>query len=229
MNIRRLIRTVSVSAAATACAGLGALAFAGTAGAVTSYPNAIQPQSPFTPGTPFDSGQQVDVVVPANSILTSGANVYLLECAAPNGVLPTSTTQCDGNTGYAGGTITVESNGAVDLTSDTPLGNLYPIYALPDKPTLGESSPAGATCGVGAADECVLYIGQGGGGDTGMAQPHVFSQVFQVKSDATDSGTASPGDGTPEFPLAVGLPLAAVGIFGGTVLMRRRRAAARAA
>lgn len=229
MKIRRLIKTVSVSAAATACAGIGALAFAGSAGAATSYPNAIVPQTGFTPGTPFDSGQQVDVVVPANSILTPNANIYLLECAAPNGVLPTSTTQCDGNTGYAGGTISVESNGAVDLANDTPFGNLYPIYALPDKHKLGESSPAGATCGLGAANECVLYIGQGGGGDTGMALPHVFSQVFQVNLDPTDSGTANPGDGTPEFPLAVGLPLAAVGIFGGTVLMRRRRAAARAA
>jgi hypothetical protein len=167
--------------------------------------------------------------VPANSILTSGANIYILECAAPNGVLPVSTTQCDGNTGYAGGTISVEANGAVDLQNDTPLGNLYPIFALPDKVSLGENSPAGATCGVGGANECVLYIGQGGGGDTGMAQPHVFSQVFQVKTDATDSGTANPGDGTPELPLALGLPLAAGGIFGGTILFRRRRAAARPA
>ena len=50
---------------------------------------------------------------------------------------------------------------------------------------------------------CVLYIGQSG---TGFA-PHVFSQVFQVDpKDATDSG-ANPGDGPPEVPLAVGLPL----------------------
>ena len=157
--------------------------------------SAIVPQSPFSPG-PFDSGQKIDVSIPANSVLTPGATIFLLECAAPNGVFPVSTTSCDGNTGYAGGTITVESNGSVDLINDTPLGNLYPIYALPDKPKLGENSSAGATCGLGASNECVLYIGQGGGSDTGMAQPHFFSAPFQVRSDATDSGTINPGDGS---------------------------------
>ena len=31
--------------------------------------------------------------------------------------------------------------------------------------------------------------------------------------------------GTPEVPLAIGLPLAAAGLIGGSVLIRRRRAA----
>lgn len=164
--------------------------------------NAIVPQSPFSPG-PFDSGQKIDVSIPPNSVLTAGATIFLLECAAPNGVFPVSTTSCDGNTGYAGGTITVESNGSVDLVNDTPLGSLYPIYALPDKPTLGENSSAGATCGLGVTNECVLYIGQGGGSDTGMAQPHFFSAPFQVRSDATDSGTVNPGDGTASVAASV--------------------------
>ncbi len=48
----------------------------------------------------------------------------------------------------------------------------------------------------------MLYIGQGGGGDTGMSAPHVFSQAFQVHTDSTDSGSLSPGDGTfgPDAP-----------------------------
>ena len=44
----------------------------------------------------------------------------------------------------------------------------------------------------------MLYIGEGGGGDTGFSQPHFFSQAFQVHPDPTDSGTLNPGDGT--FP-----------------------------
>ena len=44
----------------------------------------------------------------------------------------------------------------------------------------------------------MLYIGQGGGSDTGFSQPFYFSQPFQVHSDTTDSGTVNPGDGT--FP-----------------------------
>ncbi len=222
MTIRRVAKTVATSVAAVACAGAGALAFAGTAGAATEIPNALQPVSgTFTAGTPFDSGQQVDVVVPANSVLTAGSTIYLLECAAPGGVLPTSTTECDGDTGYAGGTIKAGTGGSVDLKTDTPSHELYPIYALPDNYSLGETSSNGAVCDLG--DECVVYIGEGGGGDVGMAQPHVFSTPFVVSPDPTDSGTIDPGDGTPEVPLAIGLPLLAAGIFGGTVVVRRRR------
>ncbi len=46
--------------------------------------------------------------------------------------------------------------------------------------------------------------------------------------DAAELGS-NPGDGTPEVPLAVGLPLAAAGLVGGTVLFRRRKAARAAA
>ena len=40
---------------------------------------------------------------------------------------------------------------------------------------------------------------------------------------------ANPGDGTPEVPMAIILPLSAMGLLGATVLFRRRRNAARAA
>ena len=40
--------------------------------------------------------------------------------------------------------------------------------------------------------------------------------------DGSDAG-ANPGDGTPEVPLAIGLPLAALGVFGGWSLRNRRR------
>jgi hypothetical protein len=225
MSVRRVTKTVVTSTAAVAMAGLGALAFTGTAGAAaTQISNAIVPQSPFTAGLPFDSGQLVDVAI-TGGYLPADSDVSIFECAAPNGVLPTSTTQCDGNSGYKGGTITTEGDGSFDLTSDTAFGTLYTMYALPDFHDLGETGASAAHCGLGAANECVLYIGTGGGSDVGMALPHVFSQVFNVGPDATDSGTVNPGDGTPEVPLAVGLPLLAGGIFGGTVLIRRRRAA----
>lgn len=223
MSVRRVTKTVVTSTAAVAMAGLGALAFSGNAGAATpQISNAIVPQSPFTPGLPFDSGQLVDVAIPGG-YLPASVGVTIFECAAPNGVLPTSTTQCDGLTGYKGGTITTEGDGSFDLENDTPFGTLYTMYALPDYHDLGETGSNSANCGLGAAHECVLYIGTGGGSDVGMALPHVFSQAYNVAPDATDSGTVNPGDGTPEVPLAVGLPLLAGGILGGTVLIRRRR------
>jgi Putative Ig domain/Neocarzinostatin family len=157
--------------------------------------NALQAQTPFSPGT-LDSGQPVDVVVPANSILTPGATIFVLECSAPGGVDPTTINSCDGNTGYAGGTISVNGDGSIDvINTSTSSGLPYIIYALPDSITLAEGS-SGPKCGLGSANECVLYIGQGGGSDTGLSQPHFFSQAFQVHPDPTDSGKLNPGDGT---------------------------------
>ncbi len=161
-----------------------------------NLPGSAAAQSPFTAGT-FDSGQPIDVVVPPNPVFAPGHNIYVLECAAPKGVDPTSTSVCDGNTGYQGGTITVQSDGSVDvINTSTAFGDPYNVYALPDGPTLGESPAATPKCGLGSANECVLYIGEGGGGDTGLTLPHFFSQPFQVHPDATDSGTLNPGDGT---------------------------------
>ena len=93
----------------------------------------------------------------------------------------------------------------------------YPIFALPDA-LLGEFGGA-PVCDL--TDECVLYIGT----DQELASaPHIYSAGFFVDpGDGTDSG-ANPGDGLPEVPIAVGLPLAAAGLFGGTILFRRRKA-----
>ena len=192
------------------CAAIGIGIGFGLAGAAaTQITTAIVPQQPYSPG-PFDSGQQVDVTVPGG-YLPANSDVTIFECAAPNGILPTSTTQCDGLTGYQGGTITTEADGSFDLAgSDTPLGELYTVYALPDYVKLGETGANSANCGLGVTKECVLYIGTGGGSDVGMALPHVFSQVFQVRSDATDSGTVSPGDGTAAVTTSVSSTLSTV-------------------
>ena len=191
----------ATAAAAVLIASVGiALAFASSAGAATTISNAIQPIAPFSVGT-FDSGQPVNVVISASAGsaagFTPGHQIFILECAAPGAVDPTSTTECDGNTGYGGGTITVNADDSLDVVNSSSASGLpYTMFALPDDIDLGESVPAGATCGLGSPNDCVLYIGEGGGSDTGMAQPHVFSQVFQVHPDSTDSGAQNPGTGT---------------------------------
>src|ERR1700683_952236 len=118
MSAGRSVKAFAVLAAGLSCV-LGSLVFAVPAGAGTgvgssgnTITNAAQAQSPFTPGT-FDSGQPIDVVVPANSVFNPGASIFILECAAPGGVNPTTSGECDGNTGYQGGTITVQPDGSV--------------------------------------------------------------------------------------------------------------------
>ena len=197
---RRAARAAVVVSAALAC-GVASLALAGTADAAgpangSTISDAAQAQAPFTAGT-FDSGQPIDVVVPANSSLVPNQKVFILECAAPGGVDPTTINSCDGNTAYAGGTITANSDGSVDvINSSSSSGFPYTIYALPDLVTFSEPASGSPKCGLGSANECVLYIGQGGGSDTGLSAPHFFSQAFQVHPDATDSGASNPGDGT---------------------------------
>ena len=76
-----------------------------------------------------------------------GTNVVLVECEAPNGVLPTKTSECDpGNTQSADSIIANPSGGFT--YSD------YQLYALPD--TGGELGPSTITCGDSVATECVV-------------------------------------------------------------------------
>jgi hypothetical protein len=186
-------------------AGVAPVVLMGTAHAVTgtgasgnTIPNAAQAQATFTPNTPFDSGQPIDVLIPANTVLTPGAQISIFECAAPNGVNPSNAASCDHNTGYVSGNITVQPDGSVDVINTSTNSRLpYVVHALPDVPTLGVSPNGSPQCGLGVANECVLYIGQGGSSDIGLSAPHFFSQPFQVHPDATDSGTQNPGDGAP--------------------------------
>lgn len=228
MSVRHVARRVVVSIAATAAAGAFAtLAFAlpnaVPAGATTACSasgdqclTAAQPQSGFTAGTPFSSGQNINVVIPANSAFASPDNtsaINILECAAPNGVIPTQTTACDGNT-IQGPTVTANADGSFTLTG-------YTVYALPDSVSLGEG-PGGVTCGNTLATECILYIGNN---QNNFTAPHLWSQPFLISANGTDNG-ANPGDGTPEVPYAVLLPMSAMGLLGATVLIRRRRSKA---
>jgi len=218
MSIRRITRAFATGVGVTACAGMLTLGLAGVAGAdagvtlTAPSPNPPSGQT-VTPSTPFSSGQTITISVPLSVLqgvgITVGSSLAIEECGAPGGVDPsTPVANCDGNTHQAG-TVLVKSTG-LTFTG-------YPIFALPDA-NLGEygGSPV---CDLN--DECVLYIGEN---QNLASAPHIYSAGFFVNpGDGSDDG-ASPGDGLPEVPLAVGLPLAAAGIFGGTVLFRRRKA-----
>jgi len=174
---------------------------------------------------PLASGQGINVVVPANDLLDQTTAVNILECAAPNGVLPTLPDECDGNT-IQGPSVFPDEDGSINFQQAT--GTLYPVYALPDFVSLNEGAGSAVTCGDTAATECVLYIGDD---QSDFTQPHVFSQPFNVLADKGDLGTnpgdgslGIPGTGTPEVPLALTLPVVALVLLGGTVMVRRRRA-----
>ncbi len=237
MFIRQAARRVAVTLAAVSAAGAFSLAtLTSPAGATTPSEGASGPYavavSPFTAGDAYSSGQQINVVVPANSLFVSTTNVNIVECAAPNGVLPTLPNECDGNT-IQGPTILPNSDGSINL--QTQGYGLYQVFALPDSISLGESPSSAVTCGDTAATECVLYIGENQGDFTA---PHVFSQPFFIAANSDDKGDF-PGDGssstiapppqTPEVPLAIILPVAAMGLLGGTVLVRRRRTLSKSA
>ena len=224
MSFRHVARRVAASVAATSAVGVAVIAFTAPAGAAsnsgTVVPNAAVPQgTSYTPGQPFDSGQQVNVVVPAlpadptnptgPPLFPFGTGIKIVECAAPNGVAPTQTSACDGNTDET--TVVTSQDGSFTK-------NGYFVYALPDSISLQESG--GPACGNTSATECILYIGADQGDFT---KPHVWSQPFFVNPNQDDAGS-NPGDGTPEVPIAIILPLAAMGLLGGTVLIRRRRA-----
>ena len=76
----------------------------------------------------------------------------------------------------------------------------FNVYALPSL-ALGETASNPTVCG-SSAQPCILYIGQD---QTNPSLPHVWSQAFSVvKTDASESGTVNPGDGT--IPSAASVP-----------------------
>jgi hypothetical protein len=172
--------------AAVITLGLGAGAGATPASGDT-VPDSAQCAETCTTGIPFDSGQIINVVVPANSAFAAPNNtlgINIVECAAPGGVVPTQTSSCDGNTlqNFVG----VNADGSFTY-------NDYTVYALPDSTSLGETTSNPVTCGNTAATECVLYIGNN---QNDFTQPHVWSQPFFANTDPTDSGMVDPGDGS---------------------------------
>lgn len=233
MSIRQAARRAAAVLGAVSAAGafsiavLGAPAGAATPTSGSSVPNSAVPVGTVTAGAPFSSGQQINIVVPASSVFSPTANLNIEECAAPNGVIPTLPSACDGNT-IQGPSLKTNSDGSINFQTETH--SLYTIYALPDVQQLGESPGGNPACGDTAATECILYIGQD---QNDFTQPHVWSQPFFILQNTNDPGDngSLPGDGTgtqppvatPEVPLAILLPGAALALLAGTVVIRRRR------
>jgi hypothetical protein len=164
-----------------------------------SVPDSAVPVGTFTAGQPFSSGQLINVVVPTNSLFVANTNVNILECSAPNGVIPISPNACDGDT-IQGPSVAPNADGSINYQSAT--SSLYPVFFTPDS-AIGDtaSSPA---CGNTAATECILFIGDNQGDFT---QPHVWSQPFFVTPTPGDTGT-DPGDGSA--PVAPTVPSASL-------------------
>jgi hypothetical protein len=241
MSIRRVVKTVAATGAATLCGAALVLTLgSGVAGAssLTNGTTTLSTIGTVTTGSPYSSGQQIDVTVTANSTMsasnlaaagvpgctgsgstaTCSGNWYVEECTDPvGGSLPTTNAGCEAGTdNYSQGK---SSDGSLTLTGV----NAYTVYDLPDSGTLGPPTMTG-TCDV-SPNTCVLGIfATNPQSANGFAYPHIFSAAFQMKQspDGLDDG-ASPGDGTPEVPLAIGLPLAAMAIFAGLTIRHRRR------
>jgi hypothetical protein len=223
MNLKRLVpRAASMLLLAFPVALLAS----GVANAdLTNSGGTVTLQGPGgTAGTPYSSGQTITVNLEANSAFSAAsgaAGPYIVEeCQAPNGVLPTTPTDnCDHNT--VGAEI-------VSTNSDGSLADYsYTVYALPDIPIFSETAgPGQPNCGT-APNYCVLYIGSPFGGATSFPTAHLFSAPFQISANSDDGGE-NPGDGTPESPLPILMPLLGVAVLGGgfTIFARRRRHAA---
>ncbi len=210
-----------------------ALVLSGTANAntLTSGPVALSTIGTVTTGTPYSSGQQINVVVSPNSTLslsnletnygfTGEPSMKAEECDDPGGTtagLPTTpTNNCDSETLLS--TTAVNADGSFQFSSTNTTPNPYTVYWLPDNATFGEPSDNLPTCGT-APNYCVLYLGPA---QTDFADPHLFSAPFLITNNGDDGGE-DPGDGTPEAPLAIGLPLLGLAVGGSTLYLRRRR------
>jgi hypothetical protein len=178
-----LVASIAAVAATTA--------FADLAGAAISsgdqVAGVLATSGTVTLHTPFSSGQNINITVPANSVFNPITAVQIVECTAPNGVLPTDPSSCDGLTQNAS-TVLPNGDGSVNYQAFT--GSLFPIYAIPDHFSLGEN-PGGPVCSTTVS--CVLYIGDN---SQDFTQPHIWSSFFYVKANPTDSGV-NPGDGSP--------------------------------
>lgn len=185
-----------------------------TAQAGASAPPALGALSPSPTSGPYLSGQFVAVSVAPNMVLKPGAHLTIEECSAASVNKTTRHYDCD--------TRTKQKHSFVANSDGSANYQAYPIYALPDVFTLRESHHHRPVCNLQHA--CVLLIGW----DIDDAGHGVWTRPFFASPTAGDTGTG-PGTGTPEVPYVLALPVIALGIFGGSVLLRRRRSVTRQA
>jgi len=237
MSIRHVVKAVAATGAATLCGAALVLTLGvGTAGASSLVSpdgnTTLSTEGTVTAGTPYDSGQTIDVSVQGNSSLSNATLCqtqyaaldqtcgnptgfyYIEECTSVGGVLPTTANQCEHGT---------EDENAAKSTDGSFDEPGFLVYQLPDAAGLGAPNMVGK-CGV-APNTCVLGIfAADPQSAAGFSYPHLFSAPFQVNNPDGQNDGASPGDGTPEVPLAIALPvLALLGIGGWTVRSRRKQ------
>ncbi len=157
----------------------------------------------ITPGTPYTSGQIINVGVAANSVISIPAlgsfvpaiptlyqsgNYYLEECTDPGGTtanLPTSPSGCESATLLT-----------VGKTSTGGFSKNFTLYDLPDFNTLGTPTMTGM-CDV-APNTCVvgIFISNPQSVTATFSYPHLFSAPFNITvGDGNDAGD-NPGDGS---------------------------------
>ena len=102
----------------------------------STFPNAAQSRRPFTAGIPFSSGQNINVVVPANAAFADAAEQQHMASTSSSARPPTVSCPPDRRpvtaTPFSNG-ILPNPDGSFSLTD-------YTVYALPDSVSLGEGS-----------------------------------------------------------------------------------------
>jgi hypothetical protein len=236
MSSKRILRDAGISAAAIFLGSallLGLMAGPAGASSLTSADGntVLSTTGVVAAGTPYDSSQPITVTVNPNNVIsttnlaadgysTSG-DYYVEECTDLGGTtanLPQTSSGCESLTVNASALKT--SSGGFTLSGV----NAFKVYDLPDYTDLGGPGTMTGVCDV-APDTCVLGIFAAPPASGGFSEPHLFSAPFQVTAGDGNDDDASPGDGTPEVPLALLLPLLAAGLIGGATFfgVRRRR------
>jgi hypothetical protein len=192
---RSPLQTMRRLGLAVLAGGLLAAACSNHAGAsaFVSGPVTLSAKSPANASTPWGSGQVIDITVAPNSTLslknlehqggfTGEPAMKAVECDDPGGStanLPDDPTfHCDGSTILS--TTYINADGSFRLDN-------YPVYALPDSVTLGESSDGKPICGT-QSNQCVLYIGPN---QEDFSKPHIFSAPFLVTANSNDKPSAA--------------------------------------
>ncbi len=182
MSVVRVSRSVRRLGIAFVLLGVVALVSWMSSGAGAAGAPALT-MTPSPTSRPYTDGQSITLAVGANSRFAPNTRIEVLECAAPNGVLPIDDTTCDGNT-VQYRSVLVAADGSFQVPA-------YTVYQLPNT-VLGEQSNKMPVCN--AVRQCVLYIGQD---QNDFTQPKMFSPPFTVGSAAAlatgPSSTASVG------------------------------------